>query len=89
MKQRRSLGLLFSVTLLATPVVNECDPGPGAFFEGAQAASGMAQLVGDVEYRGQGLNRSSGTHFGYVDANTAPASNTADVTIAGPYTCRP
>ena len=58
---------------------------PLGFFEGSQAASGTAQLIGDVEYRGPGLNKSSGTYFGYVDPASAPATNTADVTIAAPY----
>ncbi len=61
---------------------------PLGFFERTQAASGSAQIIGDVEYRGQGLNKSSGTYFGYVDAASPPATNTTDVTIAPPYTWR-
>jgi hypothetical protein len=62
---------------------------PLGFFEGGQSISGTAQLLGDVEYRGQGTNKSSGTYFGFVEPSTGAAGNTADVTVAGPYTWRP
>ena len=62
---------------------------PLGFFEGSQAASGSATLIGDLEYRGQNLNKSSGTYFGFVDSGTAAASNTTDVTVAAPYAWRP
>lgn len=62
---------------------------PLGFFEGGQTASGSAQLIGDIEYRGQGLNKSNGTFFGFVDSGTTAAGNTADVTVAGPYSWRP
>ncbi|WP_224362365.1 DUF6055 domain-containing protein [Hyalangium versicolor] len=62
---------------------------PLGFYEGQQAASGTVQLIGDIEYRGVGLNKSSGTYFGFVDSSTSPPSNTTDVTIAPPYTWRP
>ena len=54
-----------------------------------QAASGSANLIGDLEYRGQGLNKSSGTYYGFVDSGTAAAGNTTDVTVAPPYAWRP
>ena len=59
---------------------------PLGFFERSQALSGSAALVGDVEYRGQGLNKTSGTYQGFVDATTAAANN---VTVAPPYRFRP
>ncbi|WP_239470164.1 DUF6055 domain-containing protein [Archangium violaceum] len=62
---------------------------PLGFYEGQQAVSGTAQLIGDLEYRGVGLNKSSGTYFGFVDSSTPAASNTTDVTIAPPYAWRP
>jgi hypothetical protein len=62
---------------------------PLGFFEGGQEASGSATLIGDLEYRGQGLNKSSGTYFGFVDSGTAAAGNTTDVTVAAPYAWRP
>lgn len=62
---------------------------PLGFFEGSQSISGTAQLVGDIEYRGQGATKSSGTYFGFVDSSTAAATNTTDATLAGPYTWRP
>ncbi|NMO15672.1 sugar-binding protein [Pyxidicoccus fallax] len=62
---------------------------PLGFYEGQQAVSGTARLIGDIEYRGVGLNKSSGTYYGFVDASTPSASNTTDVTIAPPYTWRP
>jgi hypothetical protein len=60
---------------------------PPGFFEAGQALSGTAQLLGDVEYRGQGLNRSSGTFSGFVDSSTANMS-LAEVTVAPPYAWR-
>jgi hypothetical protein len=62
---------------------------PLGFYEGQQAVSGTAQLIGDLEYRGVGLNKSSGTYFGFVDSSTPAASNTTDVTLAPPYAWRP
>jgi hypothetical protein len=61
---------------------------PLGFFEGGQAASGTASVIGDVEYRGQGLNKSSGTYYGFVDSSTASMSG-SDVTVAPPYAWRP
>ncbi|MCP3140202.1 DUF6055 domain-containing protein [Pyxidicoccus xibeiensis] len=62
---------------------------PLGFYEGQQSVSGTAQLIGDLEYRGVGLNKSSGTYFGFVDASTRAASNMTDVTLAPPYAWRP
>ena len=59
------------------------------FFEAGQSVSGTAQLIGDVEYRGQGLSKSSGTFYGFVESSTAAASNTTDVSPAPPYAWRP
>lgn len=61
---------------------------PMGFFEGGQSVSGSAQVLGDVEYRGQGLNKSSGTYYGFVDSSTGPAGDTNDVSPAGPYVWR-
>ena len=46
---------------------------PLGFYEGGQGVSGTGQLIGDLEYRGQGLNKSSGTFFGFVDSSTIAA----------------
>ena len=62
---------------------------PLGFYEGGQALSGTAQLIGDIEYRGQGLNKSSGTYFGFVDSTIDGAKSTTDLTAAPPYTWRP
>lgn len=62
---------------------------PLGFYEGGQGLSGSAQLIGDLEYRGQGLNKSSGTYFGFVDTSSNAAANTTDVSPAAPFTWRP
>jgi len=62
---------------------------PLGFFESGQSVSGSAQVIGDVEYRGQGLSKSSGTYYGFVDSSTGPAGDTTDVSPAPPYTWRP
>lgn len=59
---------------------------PLGFFEGSQGLSG-GTLIGDVEYRGSGLSRSSGTCSGFVDASTCLAPGT-DATPAPPYSWR-
>ncbi|MGC4091200.1 MAG: MXAN_6577-like cysteine-rich protein [Polyangiaceae bacterium] len=59
---------------------------PLGFFETGQGLSG-ATLVGDVEYRGGGYNRSSGTCSGFVDSATCVAPGT-DATPVAPYTWR-
>lgn len=60
---------------------------PLGFFESGQGLSGSASLVGDVEFRGQGYNRSSGTCSGFVDSQTC--EDAAEVTLAPPYQWRP
>ena len=62
---------------------------PMGFFESGQSVSGTAQVIGDVEYRGQGLNKSSGAYYGFVDSSTAAAGNTTDVSPVPPYAWRP
>ncbi|MBT2117170.1 avirulence protein [Dyella sp. LX-66] len=43
---------------------------PLGFFESGQGASGSVNLLGDVEYRGVGLNLQSGNRSGFVDADS-------------------
>lgn len=59
---------------------------PLGYFEGNQGLAG-GTLIGDVEYRGAGLSRSSGTCSGFVDASTCVAPGT-DATPRPPYTWR-
>jgi hypothetical protein len=61
---------------------------PPGFFEPGQGLSGTGFLLGDVEYRGQGLNLNSGSFSGYVD-NTSTTMNVTEVTTAPPYAWRP
>jgi len=61
---------------------------PLGFFESGQGLSGTASLLGDVEYRGQGTNRTSGSFSGFVDDSSASASMT-EVTTPPPYAWRP
>jgi len=61
---------------------------PLGFFESGQAISGSTVLYGDVEFRGQGYSRSSGTCAGFVDSTTCLAPG-SEVTTAPPYTWRP
>lgn len=60
---------------------------PPGFFESGQGLSGSARLFGDVEYRGQGLNKSSGSFYGFVDSAT-PSATINDVTTPPPYAWR-
>ncbi len=60
---------------------------PPGFFESGQGLSGTAQLLGDIEYRGQGTNKTSGSYSGFVDAGTASRSIN-EVTVAPPYAWR-
>jgi hypothetical protein len=60
---------------------------PAGFFESGQGLSGSARLFGDVEYRGQGLNRNSGSFYGFVDAATQ-SQTINDVTTPPPYSWR-
>jgi len=59
---------------------------PLGFFESGQGLSGGA-LVGDVEYRGVDLSRTSGTCAGFVD-NATCVDPGAEVTLAPPYAWR-
>jgi hypothetical protein len=59
---------------------------PLGYFESGQGLSG-GSLIGDVEYRGGGLNRSSGTCTGYVDSGTCVDPGT-DATPEPPYAWR-
>jgi hypothetical protein len=59
---------------------------PLGYFETMQGLSG-GSLVGDVEYRGAGLSRNSGTCSGFVDNMTCTAPGD-DATPAPPYTWR-
>lgn len=59
---------------------------PLGFFENNQGLSG-GTLIGDVEYRGAGLSRTSGTCAGFVDSSTCVAPGT-DATPAPPYQWR-
>lgn len=61
---------------------------PPGYFESGQGLSGTAKLLGDVEYRGQGLNKSSGSFSGFVDSGTASMS-IDEVTTPPPYAWRP
>ncbi len=62
---------------------------PLGFYEGGQSISGSAKLLGDIEYRGQGVNKSSGTYFGLVEGATSAAGSATDVTQAPPCVWRP
>ena len=59
---------------------------PLGYFEGNQGLAG-GSLIGDVEYRGAGLSRSSGTCSGFVDSGTC-LSPGSDATPAPPYAWR-
>jgi hypothetical protein len=59
---------------------------PLGFFETGQALAG-ASLIGDVEYRGVGFSRSTGTCSGFVDEATCLAPGN-DTTPLPPYTWR-
>jgi len=60
---------------------------PVGFYEGGQGLSGTAMLYGDVEYRGQGLNKSSGSYSGYVESSSASQSIN-DTNPTPPFTWR-
>ncbi|HET7544131.1 MAG TPA: DUF6055 domain-containing protein [Polyangiaceae bacterium] len=61
---------------------------PLGYFESGQGLSGTASLLGDVEYRGQGTNRSSGSFSGFVD-DTSQSAPMTEVTTPPPYAWRP
>ncbi|HEX5101469.1 MAG TPA: DUF6055 domain-containing protein [Polyangiaceae bacterium] len=56
-------------------------------FESPQSLSG-ATLLGDLEYRGANLNKSSGTYCGFVDSGVNDNCGGADVTAPPPYVWR-
>ncbi len=60
---------------------------PVGFYERNQGASGTAMLYGDVEYRGDGLNKSSGSFSGFVDTSTESIT-VNDTNPQPPYTWR-
>lgn len=60
---------------------------PPGFFEAGQGASGTATLLGDLEYRGASLNKSSGSYSGFVDSGTSSMS-IDEVTLAPPWAWR-
>jgi hypothetical protein len=82
-----ALGILNRFTVGGTARVQTTFYPPG-FFETGQGLSGTARLFGDVEYRGQGLNKSSGSFYGFVD-NATQSQTINDVTVAPPYAWRP
>jgi hypothetical protein len=61
---------------------------PLGFFETGQGASGTLDLHGDVEYRGAGLNLSSGNRSGFVEAGSTVGSAT-DINTKTTLTWRP
>jgi hypothetical protein len=61
---------------------------PLGFFESGQAASGTLNLYGDVEYRGVGLNLSSGNRSGFVDA-TSTVGRATDINTRTTLIWRP
>ena len=61
---------------------------PLGFFEANQGASGTLNLLGDVEYRGTGLNLSAGTRSGAVDPTSNVGSDT-DINKRTTLTWRP
>lgn len=61
---------------------------PGSF-ETPQSLSGSAQLLGDIEYRGANLSKSSGSYCGFVDSSVSSNCTGTDVTLAPPYAWRP
>ena len=63
---------------------------PLGFFESGQSISGSTTLYGDIEFRGQGYARTSGTCSGFVDSATCVPGGTSvnDVTLPGPYAWR-
>lgn len=61
---------------------------PVGHFEDGQAVSGTAHLYGDVEYRGTGMTKATGSYSGIVEQNTS-SMNIDDVTVPPPYSWRP
>jgi Family of unknown function (DUF6055) len=61
---------------------------PGWPGETPQSLAG-ATLLGDIEYRGQDLSKTSGSHCGFVDSTINNNCAGADVTTPAPYAWRP
>jgi len=59
---------------------------PG-WFESPQSLAG-ATLLGDIEYRGANLSKTSGSYCGFVDSTVNSNCTGADVTTPPPYTWR-
>lgn len=62
---------------------------PLGFFEANQGASGNVVLYGDVEYRGTGLNLSSGSRSGFVDDTPPAGTPPADINSKSLFVWRP
>ena len=84
------------ITVSGNAQVNTTFQPPGTF-EPQQVLTGTAQLVGDVELRGVGLNVSQGVFYGFLDAPTSQDVNQGsartapvqEVTAAPSYVWRP
>jgi hypothetical protein len=62
-------------------------PYAAGWFESPQALAG-ATLLGDLEYRGANLSKSSGSYCGFVDSSVDSNCTGAEVTSAPPYSWR-
>lgn len=82
-----ALSVLYRFNVSGSAKVQTSFYAPG-FFSTGQGLSGTARLFGDVEYRGAGLNLSSGSFYGFVDDAT-PSATINDVTTPPPYAWRP
>ena len=60
---------------------------PLGFYESGQSISGSARLFGDVEFRGQGFTKATGSYSGFVDSTIA-SETISDITAASPYAWR-
>lgn len=84
------------ITVSGNAQVNTTFQPPGTY-EPLQVLTGSAQLIGDVELRGVGLNVSQGVFYGFVDAPTSQDVNQGslrtapvpEVTAAPAYVWRP
>jgi hypothetical protein len=83
-------------TVSGTAHVGTVFQGPG-MFEAGQSVSAAAQILGDIELRGQGASVTQGVYYGFVDTTVNGVANMGanrtapvpEVTLAGPYTWRP
>jgi hypothetical protein len=62
-------------------------PYAAGWFESPQSLAG-ATLLGDLEYRGADLNKTSGSYCGFVDSGVNDNCSGADVTTPPPYAWR-